>query len=229
MKFRLCLLILLLLTSIFSGTVLAQEPELEELTTEDGFFTLGLPADWVVSTSDGLGLNIANTPETLASIEESFSIEELALAEGSLGVVSVILPAEVLEAFQEMMAEMPAGEGEDPNLFTLFGPDSDPKEMAVGFADLLAGQEDGTVAPVIGEPELIDLTDELEAGIVTVSGETFDGLVITFLKDGDAIAGIAVAPKGGIEGNEELLYAIFASVTVDDSYVESIMAGMGLE
>jgi hypothetical protein len=225
----------LLLALLLPTVVLAQAPDLEEVTTEDGYFTVALPADWAVSTTDGLGVSAASSPEALTKIEDSASIEDLDLQEGDLGFVTIILPADVLAAFQELLATMPTPEADsgdnDLSILNIFTPESTPEEMAQRFADLLltAADETEAVQPELGEIEVIELEEDLEAGVLLVFGETYDALIVAYMREGDAVGAIAVAPKGGIEGNEDLFYAIFASIQLDESLAQNMLSEMGLE
>jgi hypothetical protein len=209
------LMVLVLLASPL--TALAQEePQWKEFVSSDGKLTLTYLDGWFLVENGvdvGLpGVQISNS-ETALTTSESLKL-------GEVGIVVILLPQEVLPL---LGIELPP-EGEQ------MAPEDLVKAIASVFIDTTeSGSEEATPSgPQLGEPTLVDLTEELEAGYMTLKGEDGDGVVIAYQQDGVVVLVVGASAAGGYtEEFDAATLAVAGSVRYSGTSAELFQFMMG--
>ncbi len=219
MKRLLSMLILLTLVAAPLHVFAQDEPDMEEFVSEDGLLTMLYPADWFVAEGTDLpfgGAVVMNTEEALERYTEGEDPEE-----GDRLIMVALFP---LEFFALFGAELP----DEPTIL----------ELTTTFAAMFTEPEEpaaGDTAPEVtvelGEPEEIELGEDLTAGLVTVSSEEEEGAFIVRDSGTDpAFAYLVVAysmPGDFTDEQLELATAIAASVDYTGEPEAMLSALMG--
>jgi hypothetical protein len=170
-------------------TALAQEePQWTEFVSADGKLTISYPADWfLVENGADMGLpgvQITNTEAALTSTT--------GLGQDEVGIVVLLLPHEILPL---LGIELPA-EGEQ------MAPEDLVSQITAVFiitsetTSAAPGEPTPVPTPELGEPVVVDLTDDLQAGYMTLTGEDGDGAVIAYEQDGIIVLVVAASAMG---------------------------------
>jgi hypothetical protein len=207
MKTAKCLLIGLLLILLLAAplSVLAQDDDKEgwvEYTASNELFTLSHPKDWFISydPDDLLFFYLANSEEAL---EKLTSGGEMQPVSGDQAIAGFLMPAEVMPLLID--TEVPE--------------DATPEALVELLAATLGtSSDDGDAPPQIGEPEVLELEDGLEAGIVTIQDaeDEVDGVLIVWEADGIYfIAAVATHAGEFDEEFQDLAIEIMTSIDLD--------------
>lgn len=200
--------------------LLAQEDdEFETYTSEDDLFSLSYPAGWFVQVEEESpfpSVLIANSEELLERIE----VDEDVIS-GDAGFLVIVLPVEFLSFFGMTLPE-----------------DASPAEIAGVVAELFFGPEPGADETVsegeiveLGEPEEIELSEDLIAGAVSATSELEDGLFLVFAPAEGLLALVySVAYAGEFtEEQAEVGQAVAASLVYEGTADDLLAAMMAVE
>jgi hypothetical protein len=209
-------LLVLLLTAPLSA--LAQDDDWVDYEEETGLFSISHPADWFLGydPTDLLLFSLANSE---ALLEEMMGDEDAALESGDQGIAVLFVPAELAPLFlgEELTEDMT--------------PDALAAALGAGIA---SGDAEGE-PPVMEEPEVVELEDGSEIGVIryTVADENIDGILVAFQEEGVVYAGIAAAYTGEFDEEfRELALEILGTFELDSDVLTemiNMMMGGGME
>jgi hypothetical protein len=213
------LMVFLLLASPL--TALAQEePQLTEFVSTDGKLTLSYPADWFLIENGadvGLpGVQISNSETVLTDIAE--------LKQDEIGIVVLLLPQDILPL---LGVELPAG-GEQMAPEDLVSQITSIFIIASATTSAAPGEPTPVPTPELGEPTVVDLTDDLQAGYMTLSGVDGDGAVIAYEQDGVIMLVVAASAAGGYTDEfDAVTLAVAGSITYTGTATDLMQIMMG--
>jgi hypothetical protein len=202
-------------------TALAQEePQWKEFVSTDGKLTLTYPDGWFL-VENGIDVGL---PGVQISNSETALTGSGSLKQGEVGIVVILLPQEILPL---LGIELPA-EGEQMT------PENLVKAIASVFIDATesggveADQTATPSGPQLSEPTLVDLTEELEAGYMTLKGEDGDGVVIAYQQDGVIVLVVGASAAGSYtEEFDAATLAVAGSVQYSGTSAELFQFMMG--
>jgi hypothetical protein len=213
------LMVLLLLASPL--TALAQEePQWTEFVSTDGKLTLSYPEDWfLVENGADVGL-----PGVQISNSETALTSSASLKQDEIGIVVILLPQEILPLLGIGLpaeGEQMAPEDLVSQITSIFIVTSETTSVA-------PGEPTPVPTPELGEPVVVDLTDDLQAGYMTLMGEDGDGAVIAYERDGVIVLVVAASAAGGYTGEfDAAALAVAGSIQYTGTSTDLMQIMMG--
>jgi hypothetical protein len=165
--------------------------ELEEFVSATEFFSVKVPAGWSKDeVFPGAALVMANSEAALERYESGSAVES-----GDLVLNIGFLPYRLLETNELRSLN--------------FQFDGSPDVFLQSLLPMFHIDDD----LVIGDPELVSLSDERDAGLMTVSTEGREGMVLMFIAGDRVIAMVStVAFPGEMDQFQEIAFSVAAEV-----------------
>ncbi|MBN2304351.1 MAG: hypothetical protein JXQ72_07745 [Anaerolineae bacterium] len=202
------LLVVILVASPLAVFAQGGDDEMEAFVSEDEKVTFMYPAGWFTSEDPSTPFPAVIVANSETARDKLMSDEDSYPESGEVGLFVMLLPSAFLTlAGVEVTEDMDAG------------------DIAEALAVALLAPDEGEEAPEFGEPDVLELDDDMgSVGYLTLADSEADGVFSAYEIENDvlAIAYIATA-AGDLSGDEgsdlaEELTAILLDVVVTISY-----------